>query len=158
MNIVSTSIKEYLDHHERMLYRISGYSMLPMLRQEKDLVLLRKYDGSGLHKYDVAMYDRGGKRRYVLHRVVKVHDSSYDFLGDNCIAKERNISEEAIVAVLDSFVRNGKQISVHNPIYRTYVHIHCALFPLRIAFKRLRAHAARVSVLKKIYHLIQMKR
>ena len=80
MNTVQTSIRAYLDEHEYLAYRISGVSMLPMLRQEKDLVTLRRYDGKGLKKYDVAMYDRGGPRRYVLHRVVEVGDGSYTFL------------------------------------------------------------------------------
>ncbi|MBR4500351.1 MAG: S26 family signal peptidase [Clostridia bacterium] len=158
MNTVQTSIRAYLDEHEYLAYRISGVSMLPMLRQEKDLVTLRRYDGKGLKKYDVAMYDRGGPRRYVLHRVVEVGDGSYTFLGDNCITKERNISESAIVAVLDSFTREGKQISVNDPKYRIYVRVHCALFPVRRLYKKVRARAARVPALRKVWNLIHGRR
>ena len=154
MNTVQTTIREYLNENEYLAYRISGVSMLPMLRQEKDLVTLRRYDGKGLKKYDVAMFDRGGPRRYVLHRVVEVHEGSYTFLGDNCIAKEKNVPESAIVAVLDSFSRGGKQISVNDPKYRLYVRVHCALFPIRKAYKILRARAARVPALRKAWHLI----
>ena len=158
MNTIQTSIREYLDENEYMAYRISGVSMRPMLRQEKDLVTLRRYDGKGLKKYDVAMYDRGGPRRYVLHRVVEVGNGTYTFLGDNCITKEKNIPESAIVAVLDSFSRGGKQISVNDPKYRMYVRVHCALFPVRRNFKILRIRAARVPGLRKIWHLIRGKR
>ena len=154
MNIVQTSIREYLEKNEYLAYRISGVSMLPMLRQEKDLVTLRRYDGRGLKKYDVAMYDRGGPRRYVLHRVVEVGDGSYTFLGDNCVTKEKNIPESAIVAVLDSFSRGGKQISVNDLKYRLYVRVHCAFFPIRKAYKKLRARAARVPALRKVRDLI----
>ena len=154
MNTVQTSIREYLEKNEYLAYRISGVSMLPMLRQEKDLVTLRRYDGKGLKKYDVAMYDRGGPRRYVLHRVVEVGDGSYTFLGDNCITKEINIPESAIVAVLDSFTRGGKQVSVNDTKYRIYVRVHCALFPIRKAYKLLRARAARVPALRKAWDLI----
>ncbi len=154
MNTVQTSIRAYLDEHEYLAYRISGVSMLPMLRQEKDLVTLRRYDGKGLKKYDVAMYDRGGPRRYVLHRVVEVGDGCYTFLGDNCITKEKNIPESAIVAVLDSFTREGKQVSVNDPKYRLYVRVHCALFPIRKTYKILRARAARVPALRKVWNLI----
>lgn len=157
MNTVQTSIREYLAENEYLAYRISGVSMRPMLRQEKDLVTLRRYDGQGLKKYDVAMYDRGGPRRYVLHRVVKVHEGSYTFLGDNCINKEKNIPESAVVAVLDSFTRGGKQISVNDPKYRLYVRVHCALFPIRRGYKILRARAAKVPVLRKIWHIIRGK-
>ena len=112
----------------------------------------------GLKKYDVAMYDRGGPRRYVLHRVVEVGDGSYTFLGDNCVTKEKNIPESAIVAVLDSFSRGGKQISVNDPKYRLYVRVHCAFFPIRKAYKKLRARAARVPALRKVWDLIHGRR
>ena len=158
MNTVKTSIREFLDENEYLAYRISGVSMRPMLRQEKDLVTLRRYDGKGLKKYDVAMYDRGGPRRYVLHRVVEVHEGCYTFLGDNCIGKEKNIPESAIVAVLDSFTRGKKQISVNDPKYRLYVRVHCALFPLRRGYKLLRARAARVPALRKAWNLIHGRR
>lgn len=49
--------------------------MLPMLRQKKDLVTIRRYDGSGLHKYDVALFSRPGSDKYVLHRVIEVHEN-----------------------------------------------------------------------------------
>ena len=158
MKTVQTSIREYLAENGYLAYRISGVSMRPMLRQEKDLVTLRRYDGQGLKKYDVAMYDRGGPRRYVLHRVVEVGDGCYTFLGDNCVTKEKNIPESAIVAVLDSFNRGGKQISVNDPKYRLYVRVHCALFPVRKLFKKVRARAARVPALRKIWRAIRGRR
>lgn len=158
MNTVQTTIREYLDENEYLAYRISGVSMRPMLRQEKDLVILRRYDGKGLKKYDVAMYDRGGPQPYVLHRVVEVGDGVYTFLGDNCVAKEKNIPERAIVAVLDSFSREGKQISVNDPKYRLYVRVHCAFFPIRKVYKKLRARAARVPALRKVRDLIRGRR
>ncbi len=151
METVSTSIREYLDKNGYLVYRISGVSMRPMLRQEKDLVTLRRYDGGGLSKYDVAMYDRGGPRRYVLHRVVAVHEGTYTFLGDNCVEKEENIPEEAVVAVLESFVRGGKRISVKDPGYRLYVRVRCAAYPLRRLYRRMRARASRVPLLRRIY-------
>ena len=154
----SISMSEYLAEHGRLVYRISGVSMRPMLRQEKDLVVIRRYDGKGLHKYDVAMYDRGGPRRYVLHRVVEVHDGYYTFLGDNCISKEKHIPENSIVAVLDSFTRNGKEISLEHPLYKLYVRVHCAMYPLRKIVLRLRYRAARMPLLKKIYRSIFKKK
>ena len=157
MNSVKISIKDYLAEHEILAYHISGISMKPMLRQEKDLVVIRRYDGKGLHKYDVAMYDRGGPRRYVLHRVIEVHDGYYTFLGDNCIRKEENIPENSIVAVLDSFKKKEKHISLNNPIYRIYVRMHCSLYPFRKFCYIVRASAAKVPLLKKIYRFFSEK-
>ena len=151
------SIREYLSEHETIVYRFKGVSMRPMLRQEKDLIVLRRYDGRGLHKYDVAMYDLGGNRSNVLHRVVGVHKDHYTFLGDNCINKERQIPESAIVAVLESFVRDGKVISTHNIPYRIYARVHYLLYPARIRWRTFVSWASKIPWLKRIYRFIFRK-
>ncbi len=157
MNTVNVSIQDYLAENEFLVYRFSGVSMRPMLRQEKDVVILRRYDGKGLHKYDVALYNRGDPRGYVLHRVIEVHEGYYVFLGDNCLNKEKRIPESSIIAVMDYFVRDGKKISVQNLAYRAYVHIHCALFPVRALIKKARMRIVRNPLLRKIYHLLSSK-
>ncbi len=157
MNAVYTSIGEYLAENEYLTYHFSGVSMRPMLRQEKDLVTIRRYDGRGLRKYDVAMYERIGSKQYVLHRVVEVRPGSYTFLGDNCLNKEKNISESMIVAVLDSFIRDGKQISVNSLLYKAYARVHCALFPVRRYTYMARNRLAKVPLLKKLYHMLPGK-
>ena len=151
------TIREYLDKHETITYGFKGISMLPMLRQEKDLVILRKYNGKGLKKYDVAMYDLGGNRRNVLHRVVEVQGDHYTFLGDNCWNKEKQIPESSIVAVLEAFIRDGKVIPVTNLSYRIYARVHYFLYPARIEWRKFKVRAAKVPLLKKIWHIIKRK-
>ena len=151
------TIREYLMEHETITYGFRGVSMLPMLRQGKDLVTLRRYDGNSLHKYDVALYDLGGKRHNVLHRVVGVHGDHYTFLGDNCWNKEKDIPESAIVAVMESFIRDGKVISVNNLSYRIYSRVRYALYPARIKWRKFVSWASKKPLLKKIYHFIKGK-
>ena len=155
METVHTTLRAYLEEKGEMTYRIRGASMLPMLRQNRDLVTLRRYDGEGLRKYDVAMYDRGGERRYVLHRVVGVHDGCYTFLGDNCGEKEYPIPEQAVVAVMTSFYRGNRLIPVASRSYRLYSRLWYLLYPPRRAWKRLRARLASVGWLKRLYHRIK---
>ena len=152
------TIREYLNTHDTLTYKFKGISMRPMLRQERDLIIVKKYDGNGLKKYDVAMYDLGGKRKNVLHRVVEVYDDHYTFLGDNCWNKEKNIPESSIVAVLEAFVRDGKVIPVTNLPYRIYARVHYFLYPARIGWRKFQARAAKVPLLKKIWHIIKRKR
>ncbi len=144
------SMEEYLDRYGQITYRISGGSMRPLLRDTKDLVTIRKYQGEGLKKYDVAMYDREGKRRYVLHRVVDVGQGNYTFLGDNCTEPERQIPEGAVVGKLESFQRGGKVISVSDPGYRLYSRAWYLIFPFRRRMYRLRAAAGKSSIIKRI--------
>lgn len=158
MNENGMTICEYLDKHETLTYRFKGISMRPMLRQEKDLVILRKYDGTGLKKYDVAMYNLFGNNRNVLHRVVEVKGDHYTFLGDNCWNKEERIPDSSIVAVLEAFIRDGKVIPVTNLPYRIYSRVHYFLYPVRIGWRKFRIRASKVPLLKKIWYTIKRKK
>ncbi len=153
---VHTSMRELLNEIGVLTYRISGTSMLPLLRQNKDLVTVRKYDGKGIKKYDIAMYERVFDHRFVLHRVVDVHQGTYTFLGDNCSTKEYHIPEERIVAVLESFERNNRVISVNSMFFKAFGRIHYYLFPIRKIWYRIRGKAAGNPYLKRIYNSIQL--
>lgn len=87
--------------------------MLPMLKQGRDLFILKKKTNQRCKKYDVVLYYRK-PGQYVLHRIVEVHGNEYVLLGDNCENKEYGIREEDILAVMESFVRNGKTIAISN--------------------------------------------
>ena len=150
-DVTHVSMRELLNETGVLIYRISGTSMLPMLRQNKDLVTVRKYDGQGLKKYDIAMYERTYDHHFVLHRVVEVHQGYYTFLGDNCFRREHYIQEKSIVAVLESFERNNRVIPADSMIFKMYGRIHYYLFPIRRIWYGIRVIAARSPLLKKIY-------
>ena len=73
-------LEEILTRDGKLVYRTKGVSMEPMLRQNRDLVVI-SVPSSRLRKYDVALYRRGGS--YVLHRVIDVKDDGYLIRGDN---------------------------------------------------------------------------
>lgn len=63
------TFEDILARDGKLVYKTRGVSMEPMLRQNRDLVVIR-VPSSRLKKYDVALYKRGDN--YVLHRVVGV--------------------------------------------------------------------------------------
>lgn len=105
-----------------------GTSMLPMLRQEVDSVLLREPPGQ-CKKYDIILYRRS-QGQYVLHRIVKVTQDGYVLCGDHQTSMETGISREQIIAIVDGFYRKEKRIHVKQFLYQCYVHIWCCI-PLR---------------------------
>ena len=129
------SIEEYLKQHETLIYRNVGVSMLPLLKQGRDLFTLTRKTEERCRKYDVALF-RKAPHVYVLHRVVEVRDRDYVFLGDNCITKETGITDQDILGVMVSFVHNGKNYNVDDFRYRIYVRVWCALYPARVAYRR----------------------
>ncbi|MCR4577399.1 MAG: S26 family signal peptidase [Clostridiales bacterium] len=129
------SYEEYLDKHGTLTYRNVGESMLPLLRQGKDLFTVRKKGPERCKKGDVVLYRRPPDK-YVLHRVIEVRSDDYVILGDNCIAKEQGIRDEVIIGVLSGFVRNGKEHSVTEFGYRVYSALWLHTIGFRVLLKR----------------------
>ena len=136
------TFEDILARDGKLVYKTRGVSMEPMLRQNRDLVVIR-VPSSRLKKYDVALYKRG--ENYVLHRVVGVEDGHYLIRGDNTYALEI-VPDSAVIGVLDGFQRKGRQISADDRGYQTYVRFWDAVYPLcRWGFRcrRLAVGAAR---------------
>lgn len=94
-----------------------GTSMMPMLRQGVDTVVLSPVP-ERLRKYDIPFYRRDNGQ-FVLHRIVAVGDT-YTCIGDNQFRLERGVRQDQMIAVVTSFTRGGRQIPVTNPIYQCW--------------------------------------
>ena len=140
--IRAAGFEEVLARDGRLVYKTRGVSMEPMLRQDRDLVVIR-VPSARLRKYDVALYKRGDAT--VLHRVIAVKDGAYLIRGDNTFTLE-TVPDAAVIGVLTGFQRNGKEHSVTERGYRLYVRFWQAIYPLRALccrFRRLAAGIAR---------------
>lgn len=113
----------------------SGRSMMPMLRQGKDTVELKKAP-ERLKKYDLPMY-KGPGGKYIMHRIVDVRDDAYICLGDNTYTYE-TVRREQIVAVVCAFCRGKRRIAVEAPGYRLYCRVWCAAYPVRRFLRRVK--------------------
>lgn len=131
-----SSFEQELNEKGVLVYTNVGDSMLPLIRQNRDLIIIKKHQGR-LKKYDVPLYKRDGGQ-YVLHRVLKVRRNDYVLCGDNRCNKEYGISDKHIIGVLTAVKRNGRTINVNDRRYRIYVHLWCDFFPVRAAIIKLR--------------------
>ncbi len=122
-----TTFEEILSHDGRLVYKTKGTSMLPMLHQNRDLVVIVP-PAARLKKFDVALYQRG--HRYVLHRVIEVRDGHYLIRGDNTFALEL-VPDSAVIGILTVFTRNDRQFSVTDVRYLRYVRFWNRIYPLR---------------------------
>ena len=75
------TFEQVLEEQGTLVYTNVGNSMLPLIREGRDLIILKKPEGR-LKKYDVPLYKRDSGQ-YVLHRVLKVRESDYVICGDN---------------------------------------------------------------------------
>ncbi len=107
---------------------VTGYSMMPMLRNRKDSVMLALPSGKE-KKGDVILYRRGNGA-YVLHRIIGKATDGYICCGDNQYMCEP-VSAEQVIGVVTAFCRNGIKCGVQKWTYRLYVMLWAGLFPLR---------------------------
>lgn len=140
------SFESVLERMGVLAYTCVGRSMLPFLRERRDVVLIRRKGDEPCKRLDVVLFKRlgaEGRGDYVLHRVLRVNgDGSYWIVGDNCASGE-TVRDGQVLGVLYAVVRDGKQVDADNMLYRIPVHLWCGLWPLRFAFLRLRARLGR---------------
>ena len=141
-NAGQTDFEEYLNRYGSLTYKNKGFSMMPLLRQDRDLFTIEKKGSERCRKYDVVLYkDRTGA--YILHRIIKVRPDGYVIRGDNNYFKEFKTDKE-ILGVMTSFVRDGKTHKVTDFSYKTYSVLRCASYPLRSVYVKLRHAAGKV--------------
>ena len=130
------SFEDYIELNGSLTYTNVGVSMLPLLREGKDMFIVSKRNGERCRVGDVVLYRRPPKK-YVLHRIIQVRPDDYVILGDNCINKEYGIKDKDIIAVMTGYIRNGKEHNVSEKGYRLYSFIFLNTIPLRTGLKRL---------------------
>ena len=133
----------YLEQYGTMTHTNVGVSMLPLLRQRRDLFTVRKKGPERCRRGDVALYRRP-PNQYVLHRIIAVRDIDYVVLGDNCLNKEYGITDADIIGVMTGFTRDGKEYTVSHPGYRIYSWVWMTFHPVRRLWMRVKNRARRV--------------
>ena len=130
------SYEEYLEKNGSLTYSNVGVSMMPMLREGKDLFKVRKKDKRRCCRGDVVLYRRPPDK-YVLHRVIEVRPNDYVILGDNCVKKEYGIKDSDIIGVMTGFVRNGREYTTKDLSYVIYKEVILNTVAVRIIVKRI---------------------
>jgi hypothetical protein len=126
-------IRERLEAGQTVRFSPMGISMLPMLRQGKDSVVLSPVPEK-LKKYDLPLYRRPDGQ-YVLHRIAEVGDT-YTCIGDNQFRMEPGVEHGQILALVTAFYRGERKWEVTSPLYRLYCRFWHYSRPLRRFWRR----------------------
>ena len=120
---------------------VTGYSMMPMLRNRTDSVELRRLDAQP--KMGDIIFYRRKNGPFVLHRIVALGDGGYICCGDNQAAPEQ-VDREQVIALVVGYFRKEKRRSLQNPGYRLYKGLWVGLFPLRRYYISIRRRLGRL--------------
>ena len=135
------NFEEYLDKYGSLTYKNKGFSMMPLLRQDRDIFTIEKKGPDRCKKYDVVLYKTGEK--YILHRIIKVVPAGYVIRGDNTYRSEFK-SDDEIIGVMTGFKRKGKEHKVTDSGYKLYSILNCVSYPMRFVYVKLRHAAGKV--------------
>lgn len=140
-----TTFEEELDTHGSIIFTNRGRSMLPLLRQNRDVMVIDRRGPDRLKKYDAVLFKRD-TGQYILHRILRLEDGGYYIAGDNNVSGEF-VREDQILGVLRSVRRGDRTINVTDFGYRCYVRlfrpVHRALIRPRQFVYRIACRCAR---------------
>ena len=123
-----------------------GTSMLPLLVQTRDSVVLKRREGTPALKNDIAFYRRKNGQ-FVLHRVMRIcPDGTYVMCGDNQCVLEKGIEPSQIIAYVSEIYRKDKKIALGGARYSLYVFFWTKM-PIRktvMLYKRVLAKIKRI--------------
>lgn len=120
---------------------VTGISMLPMLRENRDTVILKPVEKPPVAG-DILLYRRANGQ-FVLHRVIRVTPEGYLISGDNQYELEK-VAPSQLLAVVGAFTRKGKTHTLQEPFYRLYTWAWVKLFWLRKPYIKLRRKLGRI--------------
>lgn len=118
-----------LDVAEQVPLVISGSSMYPFLHHRRDTVYLSKVTGL-LKRGDMILYRRPSGQ-YVLHRILRVGQGTYDLLGDRQTVVEPGIRDSQVLAVVTAVRRDGKLLRPGERVWDFYEKCWISMIRLR---------------------------
>lgn len=98
-----------------------GISMLPLLRQGRDSVSLRRVDGP-IRKGDILFYQRPDGS-FVLHRVRAMTPEGLTMMGDNQTLPEPGVSPDWVIGRVTRIFRDDKEVICDGQRYRWYLRL-----------------------------------
>ena len=114
-------MKEIIKSGRECRLNVTGNSMSPTLKHKRDSVILVSPEKRYVKKGEIVFIQRDSCE-YILHRVYKTYNDYFVMNGDNQQWCE-NVDYRQVIGVAKKIVRNNREISCDNRIYKLYVFI-----------------------------------
>ena len=123
-------IEKLLFQGNAVQFKPQGYSMYPLFVPGRDEAVVEPVETSRLKRGDVVLYRRDNSV-LVLHRIWKRRGDQFYLVGDNQKEIEGPLRPNQMRGILVSIIRNGRQFSTGNMVYRFLAGIWLWLRPFR---------------------------
>lgn len=106
-------ILQQISEGKRVCIRAKGSSMLPLIRDEKDKIVLEKLNPKSLHKGNIVLAILPS-RTYVIHRIEDINGNKVTLRGDGNLASREHCTTDNILAEVALIHRGKKSIDRHS--------------------------------------------
>lgn len=106
-------VEDLLRQNLRVKFTVSGNSMLPFIRSNKDKVLLGAFCKVKLG--DIVLFSKYGK--YILHRIYKIRGETVYTIGDGCINGDGSFPVGNVIGRVERIYRGNLLIDCNNLIW-----------------------------------------
>ena len=105
-------VEDEISNGRKVQFRIKGDSMSPLLRDNKDDIVLYPCVGDELSPMDIVLFRYKGK--YLLHRIIRREGNRLYIQGDGSYIAKEECSIDDVIGKVQMIVRpSGKIISVN---------------------------------------------
>ena len=123
MKVVDTNtyvsiLKELTDQGKEVSLLISGNSMEPFLKHQRDTIFFQKIERE-LAVGDIVFYQRRNGQ-YVVHRIYAIREEGYYILGDGQSLVEGPIKREQIFGLITKVQRKGRWIGPEHFVWKFF--------------------------------------
>lgn len=121
-------VKDLIAQGHSVTLRVRGNSMMPLLHDNKDSVILTPYSNPQKGELVLAEIKHGV---YVLHRIIKIDGQRITLMGDGNISGTEQCLIRNIAGIATEIIRNGKNKPLRGTWWNLYSKTWLTLCPIR---------------------------
>lgn len=123
-------IEDIIKNGGKCKLKVTGYSMTPTLKHLRDSVILTSPSSRPIEKGEIVFIQRT-TGKYVLHRVYKIIDKDTFIMNGDAQQWVEVVKNSQVIGVCSSIIRNDKEISCDNWMYKFVIKIWQFFMPIR---------------------------
>lgn len=125
-DIFFAEVERMISEGQSVTIPVKGFSMRPMMRSEKDKVILTAHSDNDIKQSAVMLFRYKGQ--HIMHRIVKIEGQNITFAGDGNYRIREQATKDDIVAQVTTIIRpSGRTISLDSRRWRIYSTLWLAL-------------------------------
>ena len=125
-DIFFAEVERMISEGQSVTIPVKGFSMRPMMRSEKERVILTAHSDNDIKQGAVMLFRHNG--HHIMHRIITIDGNDITFAGDGNYRIREQATKDDIVAQVTAIIRpSGRVISLDSRRWKIYSTLWLAL-------------------------------